>query len=115
MTLTATYPQLASSRGIRTGLIHTVFTTVIAVIVTLAISWIGLLILNSLLVLPGASARNIAKNQKQYHLLSVLFALLAGIVGLILSCGLGASAGASICLVLALFFALTFCFRKVAR
>ena len=115
MTLTATYPQLASSRGIRTGLMHTVFTTVIAVIVTLAISWIGLLILNSLLVLPGASARNIAKNQKQYHLLSVLFALFAGIVGLILSCGLGASAGASICLVLAFVFALTFCFRRAAR
>ena len=48
MTLTSIHPQLASSRGISTGFVQTVFTTVIAVIVTLAISWVGLLILNSL-------------------------------------------------------------------
>ncbi len=115
MTLTSIHPQLASSRGISTGAVQTVFTTVIAVIVTLAISWVGLLILNSLLVLPGASARNVAKNIKQYHLYSVLFALIAGIAGLVISYYLGASAGASICLVLAVLFAITFCFRKAGR
>lgn len=115
MTLTSIHPQLASSRGISTGAVQTIFTTVIAVIVTLAISWVGLLILNSLLVLPGASARNVAKNIKQYHGYSVLFALFSGIAGLIISYYLGASAGASICLVLALVFAVTFCCRKVAR
>ena len=115
MTLTSIHPQLASSRGISTGTVQTIFTTVIAVIVTLAISWVGLLILNSLLVLPGASARNVAKNIKQYHLYSVLFALIAGIAGLVISYYLGASAGASICLVLAVLFAITFCLRKAGR
>ena len=113
LTLTSVHPQLASSRGIGTGLTQTLFTTVIAVVVTLAISWIGLLILNSLLVLPGASARNISRNMRQYHLFSVLFALIAGIVGLCISYYLGASAGAAICLVLAVIFMVTFCFRKV--
>ena len=111
MTLTAIHPQLASSRGMRTELIQTVFTVMIAVVVTLAISWVGLLILNSLLVLPGASARNVAKNLKQYHLFSVLFALIAGILGLIMSYYLGTSAGAAISLVLALVFAVSFCLR----
>lgn len=115
MTLTSIHPQLASSRGISTGAVQTVFTTVIAVIVTLAISWVGLLILNSLLVLPGASARNVAKNIKQYHCYSIIFALISGIAGLVLSYYLGASAGASICLVLAGMFAVTFCFRKAAH
>lgn len=114
MTLTNIHPQLASSRGISTGIVQTIFTTVIAVIVTLAISWVGLLILNSLLVLPGASSRNIAKNMKQYHLFSILFALLSGIAGLLISYYLGASAGASICLVLAVTFTISFCFRKAA-
>ena len=114
MTLTSIHPQLASSRGISTGAVQTIFTTVIAVIVTLAISWVGLLILNSLLVLPGASARNVAKNTKQYHIYSVLFAMVSGIAGLIISYYLGASAGASICLVLAALFTVTFCFRKAA-
>ena len=115
MTLTAIHPQLASSRGISTAATQTIFTVVVAVIVTLAISWVGLLILNSLLVLPAAAARNIAKNLKQYHAFSIVIALLSGITGLVVSYYLGSSAGASICLVLALFFAITFCFRKAGK
>lgn len=113
LTLAAVYPQLASSRGIPVNLTQTIFTAAIAIIVTLSISWVGLLILNSLLVLPGAAARNLAKNLKQYHALSVLFAFLAGIGGLCLSYYLGASAGAAISLVLAAFFAISFLYRKV--
>lgn len=113
LTLTAIHPQLASSRGIPVELTQTIFTAAIAVIVTLAISWVGLLILNSLLVLPAASARNISRNLKQYHLFSVLFALGAGLLGLVASYYLGSSAGAAISLILALVFAVTFCFRKV--
>ena len=112
LTLTAIYPQLASSRGIRIGRINTTFTTVIAVVVTLAISWVGLLILNSLLVLPAASARNISKNLLQYHLFSIVFALIAGLLGLVLSYSLGTSAGAAISLVLAVIFAVSFALRK---
>lgn len=112
LTLTAIHPQLAASRGIPVKTSQTLFTVAIAVVVTLSISSVGLLILNSLLVLPAASARNVARNLKQYHLLSVLFALTAGITGLTLSYYLGASAGAAISLILAVLFAFTFCFRK---
>ena len=112
LALTAIHPQLASSRGIRVGLSQTVFTVAIAVVVTLCLSSVGLLILNSLLILPAAASRNVAKNLKQYHLFSIRFALFAGIGGLTISYYLGSSAGAAICLVLALIFAISFCFRK---
>ena len=113
LTLTAIHPQLASSRGIPVGLSQTLFVTAIAVVVTLSISSVGLLILNSLLVLPAAAARNIARNLRQYHGFSVLFALAAGIAGLTVSYYSGCSAGAAISLILALIFAVTFCLRKV--
>lgn len=113
LTLSAVHPALASSRGFSPNLSQTLFTTAIAVIVTLAISWVGLLILNSLLVLPAAAARNVARNLRQYHGFSVLFALLAGIAGLVISYYLGTSAGAAISLVLAGIFAISFCLRKV--
>lgn len=113
LTLTVVHPQLASSRGIPIGLGQTLFSAAIALIVTLTISSVGLLILNSLLVLPGASARNVAKNMRQYHGYSVLFALFSGVTGLVVSYGLGSSAGAAISLTLALIFAVTFCFRRV--
>ena len=112
LTLTSVHPQLASSRGIPVKLSQTLFTVAIAVVVTLTISSVGLLILNSLLVLPAASARNVARNLKQYHGFSVLFALVAGISGLTVSYYWGNSAGAAISLVLALIFAVTFCLRK---
>ncbi len=112
LALTAIHPQLASSRGISVGLSQTLFTAAIAVVVTLSISVVGLLILNSLLVLPAAAARNISRNLRQYHGFSVLFALLAGVGGLTVSYFLSCSAGAAISLLLALIFAITFCFRK---
>ena len=110
--LTAIHPQLASSRGLKTARNETFFTVVIAVVVTLAMSWVGLMVINSLLVLPAASARNVAKNVRQYHLFSVLGALLASVAGLILAYYLGCSAGATIALLLALFFAVTFALRR---
>ena len=112
LTLTAIHPQLASSRGIPVGLSQTLFIVAIAVVVTLSISSIGLLILNSLLVLPGASARNLARNLQQYHGFSVLFTLFAGICGLTISYYIGCSAGAAISLILALIFAVTFTMRS---
>ena len=113
LTLVSIHPQLASSRGIKTSHVQTLSTIAIAIVVTLAISWVGLLILNSLLVLPGAAARNVSRNLKQYHCISVLLALIAGIEGLCVSYYLGTSAGAAISLILALCFAVSFCFRKV--
>lgn len=112
LTLASVHPQLASSRGIPANRMQAFFTTAIAVVVTLSISSVGLLILNSLLVLPAAAARNISRNLKQYHLFSVLFALLAGLGGLISSYYLETSAGAAISLVLALLFAVSFILRK---
>ena len=112
LVLVSIHPQLAASRGLKVKSTQTGFTVCIAVVVTLAINWVGLLMLNSLLVLPAASARNVAKNLRQYHALSVLFALTAALVGLTVSYWLGASTGAAISLCLALIFTVSFLFRK---
>ena len=113
MALTAIHPALASSRGVPVGLSQTIFTVAIAVVVTLSISSVGLLILNSLLVLPAAAARNVSKNLRQYHFFAVIFALAAGLGGLTVSYYWGCSAGAAISLGLAAIFAVTFSLRKV--
>ena len=112
LVLTAVHPQLASSRGIPVRGYETLFTVSIAVVVTLAMSWVGLMVINSLLVLPAAAARNVARNLREYHLFSVVLALIAGVAGLVTSYYLGSSTGAVIILYLAVFFAVTFLFRK---
>ena len=110
--LSAVHPALADSRGIKVFWQETIFSVAIAVVVTISMTWVGLLVINSLLVLPAASARNVARNMWQYHLLSFVGAVGAGIAGLMTSYYIGASAGASITLYLAVWFMLTFLIRK---
>ncbi len=104
--------SLAKSRGVKIFLAEILFTALVAVVVTIAIQWVGLLIINSLLILPAASARNIAVNAKQYHLCSITISIFSGITGLILSYYWGTATGATIILISAIFFFLTFFIRK---
>ena len=108
LTLAAIHPALASSRGISLMRENALFTCAVAVVVTVSMTWVGLLVINSMLILPGAMARNAARNMGQYTLMSVLGALAAGLAGLMTSYYIGASTGAAITLYLALFFVVTF-------
>lgn len=110
--ITSLNTSLANSRGINTLLIEIIFTCTIAVIVTLTVRWVGLLIINSLLVLPAAAARNISRNVRQYHLFSVLIAVFSGITGLIISYYLNTVTGATIVLISSIIFFITLMLRR---
>ena len=99
--------SFARSRGVAAFLTEGLFASVLAVVVAVSIQWVGLLIINSLLVLPAAAARNIAQDVKSYHLLSVAIALLSGVAGLLLAYYCNMAAGASIVVVAAAIFFLT--------
>jgi len=75
-----------------------------AIVVTLSIQWVGILIINSLLILPAAAARNISNNMQQYHRISVLITLASGIFGLIISYYWGSATGATIALFAAMLY-----------
>ena len=110
--LSSIHPALADSRGVKVFWQEAVFSMAIAVVVTVSMTWVGLLVINSLLVLPAAAGRNLAQNMRQFHLISILAAIVAGIAGLMTSYHISSSAGASITLYLALWFAVTFLFRQ---
>ena len=78
-------PMLAKSKGINVKLIDNLFAVSIAIMVMLSIRWVGILLINSMIILPAASSRNIASNMRNYHVFSILFALISGISGLIIS------------------------------
>ena len=78
-------PMLAKSKGINVKLIDNLFAVSIAIMVMLSIRWVGILLINPMIILPAASSRNIASNMRNYHVFSILFALLSGISGLIIS------------------------------
>jgi zinc transport system permease protein len=96
--------SFARSRGISPFWTEGLFAALIAVLVSISIQWVGLLIINAMLVLPAAAARNIANNVKEYHLFSVLTALVSGVIGLILAYYFNMAAGATIVVVSAVIF-----------
>ena len=100
--------DLAASKNIRVRLVEKMFVVIVAVIVTVSIKWVGILITNSLLVLPAASARNIAKSMRSYHASAVAISMVSGVGGLILSYYLGTAAGGTIVLLSAVAFFLTY-------
>ena len=99
--------SFARSRGINAVMAEGIFASVVAVVVAISIQWVGLLIINSLLVLPAASARNITSSVKEYHLVSVLCAMISGISGLVLAYYYNMAAGATIVVIAALIFFVT--------
>lgn len=103
---------LAKSKGISVKKIDNIFVVLIAVMVMISIRWIGILLINSLLILPAASSRNIAKNMRMYHLLAVLFSIFSGIAGLIVSYYFNIGAGPMIVLISGAIYFITLLAKK---
>ena len=105
-------PSVAKSKGFRSALYDNLFVVLVAVVVMLAIRWVGLLMINAMLILPAAASRNVARSMRSYHLLSLIFGLFSGVLGLWLSYYNGVATGPTIILVLAAVFFGTFILRK---
>ena len=99
--------SIARSRKINADMLRLIFILIIAVVVMISIKWVGILIINSLLILPAASARNFSRNTRQYVVFSIIISLISCILGLIASDYLGTASGATIVLVSAVFFILS--------
>lgn len=113
--LTSINASLARSRGIRTRIIECCFVVLVALAVMLAIRWVGVMLINALLILPAAAARNIARNSRQHAIFSVLIALISGLAGLICSYYIETSAGAAIVLVAAFFYFFSLLVRLIRK
>ncbi len=115
LNVTSINSTLAKSRGINTKLIDNIFVILIAIIVMISIRWIGILLINSLLILPAASSRNIAKNMRSYHLIAIVLSLFTGIAGLIMSYYWNIPTGPMIVLISGGIYFITFGFKKVVK
>ena len=109
LNVTSINSTLAKSRGMNTKLIDNIF------VVLISIRWIGILLINSLLILPAASSRNVAKNMRSYHFISVLFSLFSGITGLIMSYYWNIPTGPMIVLISGIIYFMTFGLKKLVK
>ncbi|MEI6563112.1 MAG: metal ABC transporter permease [bacterium] len=104
--------SLAASRGLPAALLEAVFSVLVAVVVAVSIPWVGLLVINSMLILPAATARNLARNTRWYMLGAVLVSLFSGVLGLVCSYYWNTATGATIVLWACGFFAASLVLRR---
>ena len=109
------HQTVAKSKGIHVRLMDNLFAVLVALIVMLSIKWIGILIINALLILPAASSRNISANMREYHLFSVLFSVFSGIVGLAVSYYTNVATGPMIVIIASVIYFSTFIYGRKAR
>lgn len=107
--------SLAKSKKMNVGLYENLFAVLIALVVMVSIKWVGILIINALLILPAAASRNIASNMREYHLFSVMISMFSGVLGLIMSYFMNTAAGPTIVIIAAAVFFGTMLIRPLVR
>jgi zinc/manganese transport system permease protein len=78
-------PDVAKARGVPTGLLAPVFAVLVGVATALGVQTVGALLVLALMVTPAAAACRITANPLKATILSVVFAEIAVVGGIILS------------------------------
>ena len=85
----------------------------VALSVTATLPWIGLLVINSMIIIPAATSRNLSSNLFRYFWIAIIISLVSGVAGVIASFYLNTAAGATIVLVAMAFFTISALIRKL--
>jgi zinc transport system permease protein len=115
MLLASFSPTLAQARGVRVRLMEYVFVVMITVVTVACVKIVGAVLVEALLVIPAAAARNISRSVRQFVLTSAAIATVSGLVGIVvpMQYNLPLPSGGAIILVAALLFAITAILRNV--
>lgn len=103
---------VAKSKHIPVKAMENLFAVLVALIVMLSIKWVGILIINALLILPAASSRNISINMREYHFFSVLFSMFSGVLGLCISYYTNVATGPMIVIIASVIYFVTFMYGR---
>ncbi|TGG94132.1 hypothetical protein E4656_08140 [Natronospirillum operosum] len=75
-------PELAQAEGVRLSMLRAQFMVLLALVVALAIQWIGVLLISSLLLIPAAAARAWSREPEHMVAGAVLIGMLAVVLGI---------------------------------
>lgn len=104
---------VAQAAGVDTMLLEYLFVVLLTVAIVVSLKVIGALLVEALVVVPAAAARNLARNTRSYVGLSVVAALVTGVVGIFFSTRFRVPTGGAVVLALAACFFLTLAMGSV--
>jgi zinc transport system permease protein len=105
--------ESAAVSGIKTQLINRILVMLTALTVVLAMRVAGIMLVSSLLILPAATALQLARGFKLTMALSALAAIAAVLAGVVLSFLFNLPTGATIVILLFIFFIISFIVKKL--
>ena len=105
--------ECAAVSGIKTQLINRILVMLTALTVVLAMRVVGIMLVSSLLILPAATALQLARGFKLTMALSALAAIVAVLAGVLLSFLFNLPTGATIVILLFIFFIISFIVKKL--
>ncbi|MBI2023085.1 metal ABC transporter permease [Candidatus Giovannonibacteria bacterium] len=102
--LTMMSPDLALSIGYKPHLLELLFLTIFALAVAAGIKFTGALLMGSLIIIPAATARNLAGSMKSYLWLSAFLGVLEAVFGMLAAKYYGLSPGPVFVIFAGIFF-----------
>lgn len=85
LTLNMVSQDLAHSIGVKNKKLELLYLLIFALAVALGIRFVGALLMGSLVVIPAASAKNLAKSLRGFLALSVVFAVASAVLGIFIA------------------------------
>ncbi len=108
-------PSLAQARKIPVKLLDYLFILMITLITVASLKIVGAVMVEALLVIPAAAARNISRSMRGFFCWSILFATMSCLLGIIvpMQYEIPVPSGGAIIIVAAIFFGITMILRTV--
>jgi zinc transport system permease protein len=115
MILSSFNPNLARVRGLKVTLLEYVFIIMVTIITVASVKIIGAVLVEALLVIPAASARNLSRSMRSFFLYSAIFSTLSCLIGIMapMELEIPVPSGGAIILVAAFFFVTTTAIKTV--
>jgi zinc transport system permease protein len=108
-------PPLAKVSGVRSAFVDYLFVLLLTAAIVVSLKIIGALLVEAMVVVPAAAARNLARTTRSYLWLSILTALAAGVGGLVISTRLLVPSGGAVVLAMSALFFVTLALGGLRR
>jgi zinc transport system permease protein len=106
---------LARAEGVDTALVEYLFVVLLTLAIVVALKVIGALLVEALVVVPAAAARNLARSARGYLAWSVAAALVTGVAGIFVSARFRVPTGGAVVLALSVCFFVTLALGALGR
>lgn len=111
LTLLTAQEDLAHVCGVPVRRMNYLFVLVLTLTVAMSIRLLGIILVTSLIVIPPAAARNVSRNLRQQIIMSLIFGLAGGVLGIWLSFELDVPCGPAIVMACVAFFLVSLAIR----